>query len=889
MAFPIKICIVFSTLYVLGSCLQYEVGKIYKYSYDTSVSFTDIENKGEKGKNVGYQLQMDVDISVVYKHSQSQIFKLKITSAMLTSASRPNQEKTLGTLLKYPFYFELSEDSVNHVYVVEHDSVFCTNIKKGIAAFFQVQREPGARTEVDVSGECSAVYSKTSKGIIKTKEHCENMEIAGQFSTTNPAAGVTVKSTTTLNYEFKENIISKLDGINTVLSIVDARSSINGATYSSQGFNLKNTVESAVTISAGSMEEAISLLEKDIGQSLIISLLPSGSERQQCTKNKCIPATEVAVSLKDDLVNDKVATLESAKAFIRMVKSFRNSGKNTMAEVFSSPESYYIIPQLIDVAAATQTGPAHDALMELLNFEDDSTVDYIERYLLAAAYVTHPDEFMLKHMLKNFQKTTSESLIRESLLLSMSAVLYTFCQVKQQCQLKIVNDVKKVLLENITQCEDDQCKLMYLRALGNAGFPDTISTILEFSEKSVSSMVSFTAISALRRISKTHFTFENKRSLLRIFHQTKQQYDSSVRLSALNALLRIGLSVVELEEILLSCQYQTHFEISTYVIKKITDEAEIDMNLKEKLNQVLQRSYVNNYHTLSQRGKSSSLTSYLAKSKDVNSTYTLSFETTNSGIMKRSGMIVNMMGKNWKRPFMHFDIYADGLESLLGDSDGEAEGEAEEDNAEDITEEEGVEATAGMSLTLFDVILKQIEFFRGTAGLMSAAWNAPSELTSALQVNVLLQDHSEKVHLSNGMIVDIQVQGVTSLDLSGLVSISLWSRNSHSVIKNRGGMYLEGTMKLDSTVLNTGIIFSAEGELVIDFITDVDFYEMPLKLCLQMERPDVEYKQKFTKYEKLKGFKSYRYNYTDNFKIPSTSFLLNTANSKQCKQMFQEQ
>lgn len=48
--------------------------------------------------------------------------------------------------------------------------------------------------------------------------------------------------------------------------------------------------------------------------------------------------------------------------------------------------------------------------------------------------------------------------------------------------------------------------------------------------------------------------------------------------------------------------------------------------------------------------------------------------------------------------------------------------------------EESTEATAGLSLTMMDVLLRPVEFFRGMSGLMTAVWNAPSEPVSALQV-----------------------------------------------------------------------------------------------------------------------------------------------------------
>lgn len=96
-----------------------------------------------------------------------------------------------------------------------------------------------------------------------------------------------------------------------------------------------------------------------------------------------------------------------------------------------------------------------------------------------------------------------------------------------------------------------------------------------------------------------------------------------------------------------------------------------------------------------------------------------------------------------------------------------------------------MEATAGLALNLLDVSLRPVTFFTGQSGLMSAVWNAPSELMSALQANILLQDTARYVPLLNGLVLKHEVQGAVSMDLSGLVSISLWNKNCHSLIKNR--------------------------------------------------------------------------------------------------------
>ncbi|CAC5371519.1 unnamed protein product [Mytilus coruscus] len=70
-----------------------------------------------------------------------------------------------------------------------------------------------------------------------------------------------------------------------------------------------------------------------------------------------------------------------------------------------------------------------------------------------------------------------------------------------------------------------------------------------------------------------------------------------------------------------------------------------------------------------------------------------------------------------------------------------------------------------------------------------------------------------------------------------------------------GAMIINGWMKLESEVLQGGMNFTAESEAVIDFKTDVDFSDMPFKMCLQMMRPPLQYKYNLDKFEKSRFLK----------------------------------
>lgn len=860
--------------------LRFENGKVYQYTYTTSTLFSEVNTENKVGvtqKDVGVQLSINFDLTTLMTSPDVQFLKLQLTSATFSSVARPTEERDLSSLLKYPAFFEMAGDTVDKVFLVDADPVFSTNIKKGIMALFQVKEDAGERTEVDVCGECKVSYTVPSPGTVsKIKTSCQNLEIAGQFSSPNKVLGLSVWNKATVHYELKNGAIATATSTTRLVSYLNLRTSLNGGVISSQKLFLERT-DPQNTVTSSSVEDAVKQAEKDTGRSLVMSLLPSDDEVQQCTEATCQPPKELAAKLHDDLIKDKVATLASAKAFVKMLRSFRNAGKSTLAELLGSPDSFYIVQQLIDIATAAQTKPAQQALMDLISFEDDYALEYPERYLFAAAYSTHPSESLIRDFIGVLGKPLPSQTLRESLLLGLASMINTYCHVKEQCQQKVVKEVQKLLVDGLKKCGEQTCRQMFLRALGNAGLPETVSAILPHTETPSAPMLSGTAIEALRRIHKQFISDAVKQAMLRIFHQSRAQYDSSVQAAALSVLLHNQPSPQVLKDIFLAALDQSNFEFSTFVINSILDAAITDLSVRQSLSTVLKDPSFNNYYVLSQKGKSSIFTNYLAKTADINATYTMYIENSKTGIMKKSGMDVNLLGKLLKQPFLKFGIYAEGLESLLGDEEANG-GEKKEDVVP-------AEPTAGMTFSLMDVLLRHIEFFRGSAGLMSAVWNAPSELTSALQGNLLLQDHSQRIHLSNGLVIEVEVLGVLSMDLSGYASISLWNRNCESLIKNSGALYIEGSMRLDSTALKSGLVFSGEGQTAINFLSDVDFYELPAKVCMQMKRPKFTFTQSVLKYERLKGLKRLRRRTRKRSTITAESYFLNKANSEECRVM----
>ena len=60
---------------------------------------------------------------------------------------------------------------------------------------------------------------------------------------------------------------------------------------------------------------------------------------------------------------------------------------------------FFDSPVLIDAVVAAQTTPGQDAMMEFLDFNEENGITLPERYLLAAAFSTHPSYKLLNDLL----------------------------------------------------------------------------------------------------------------------------------------------------------------------------------------------------------------------------------------------------------------------------------------------------------------------------------------------------------------------------------------------------------------------------------------------------------------------------------------------------------
>ena len=193
-----------------------------------------------------------------------------------------------------------------------------------------------------------------------------------------------------------------------------------------------------------------------------------------------------------------------------------------------------------------------------------------------------------------------------------------------------------------------------------------------------------------------------------------------------------------------------------------------------------------------------------------------------------------------------------------------------------------------MILTILGTELRPYVFFRGNGELMSHVFaGTASDHTPALQGNFLLMDHMQLVPLLNGLIVQLQLKGCVSIDLGGSVQISLWNRNSHSIVHSAGAVLVQGSARLLSEVAAARVEVNVGAESFLDFITDFEFYEKPYKMCIQMTNPGLTMRHHVRKYEAIDGKQHLvRTLRRRSSRIQGRSFPLTPKNSELCSEMF---
>ncbi|XP_065263791.1 microsomal triglyceride transfer protein-like [Emys orbicularis] len=816
---------------------SFQPGILYQYRYSLEVQLDYVSRLSLQGSRMRAEALVQVHL-LWRNHAGEQLLQIQIQDLKVYHDSKhekiqnvtrdPSTEVVLGkedtAELQLPVFLHWNNGKVEGIYGDKGGRSQTLNLKQGLISLLQFQPHSGTATEEDVSGSCQVTYVVSEDSIVKTKDLQSCTRPKFGFTSVNKIFGVLWQPTSKSFYSVQGSLIQSVLSEESHVVSPTLKSSIGTKIMSRQQLELVSSSMPGPAETPGqSLQEALAgILEKHQPISTISE--PFKRTCMQCPSLKTYLRTLGNRRVKMDV--SKVSTTWQFHRFIQMLRSAKK--RDVLQLLRKGPEK--MVTFFIDAAVAAQSTASLAALSEFLDFSNKGQVPLLEQFLYAAAFSPRPSKELLRLVLDKLNGKELDPAIWETGIIVIGSLVGKLCRMKL-CGLQEVGLGMETVLRRLRDTKENSEIIIYLLSLQNALLPETIPTLLHYAEEG-SAGVSGTAVSALQRFSSQHITGEVKKAMRRIFHQKSRNYEKTSRLAAAEILLDNEPLPMDLTNILLATR-DLEAEMSKFLLSKIQTSLHSHHHPARKaMKEILKDPQINNYNYLSKAGSSSSFSGPLAVTDDMLSTFSLELLFTESGLLRKSVSGFMLRSHGHQLQAAQVSIEAQGLESVLGESNPEGEEEQE--------------LMAGMSAIFFDVQLRPIVFFQGYTDLMTKVLLSSGEPTSVVKGTVLLMDHEQAIPLQSGLQTVVKLQGALGLDISANIDMNLWEQESRTSVKTRGGLAIDFTAEIDAPFFQASVKSQTEAEASINFDTAVRFSGNPVLMCLQLREEQLPYREIFT-------------------------------------------
>ncbi|CAG9774022.1 unnamed protein product [Ceutorhynchus assimilis] len=835
----------------------FPAGETSIYRWKSSVILNEIE---ANSREIGFLLEGQLNVNSLWQNEEWTLLKLEVVEPKIQPKSNIANSKL--DLDKNPFIIVLKNGAIERFFLPKQDKIASKNLKRGIASLFQLNFEPGA-SETDASGHCNVSSHLIQR---KTKSDCFYDDLES-LKHSDEILGTKILSERINEYTYDDKIVKTITSKERHEIFIEAKQQLGSIIKSEQIIIHQGTI-TITKMNAATIEIALSEAAKDLTEASLITEADSKQNHKQFNK-------EVGL-VREHLRNQHLGSIKSAKAFLDLLSIARTASKDDISKTLSSKKNKDVVLQLYDILGYAQTQNSHKAVMKTLHLDSEEHTDQIERYLWALSFSTHPNIEIVEDLLNKFKKYSQiPAKVRDTLILSLASLARTLAssQKHDYQTSKVLRNIEEAIINGLDYAKDIE-RFVYLNALKNLQSPSTIPKLMQILQ-SGSLKEEVLAWRALKAFGKKFWTTDLLKLAKKTLYQLDKAHDTSSRTLAADLLLESKPTETTLQDLLyFAASNETNFEIKQYVFQSVKMMADKYELFNSKLQNIIKNSKkLNNYSALAPRGLSTALRRSIFKGASVNGSL-ISVQEIKAGIVKR-GVVDVVLDKNGiSKELFTLGIFAGGLSSFTSSS-STTETEDEENSI------------AGMELTLMGTQIRPFVFFEGSGELMGHVWSGTaSEITPAFQALILVQDHEDYLRLGNGFLVQINLKGAVSFDLSGKIEVSIWNRNAQSLIKKSVGYVTKGCIKVDTDFVKSQLEFEGSVEPKLNLEIDADFSDN-VKLCMRLSQPDSIFRHSIAKLESIPTGK-YEKKFALNRKmdLPGSTYALNRKNDLMCSEIF---
>ncbi|CAF0733698.1 unnamed protein product [Adineta steineri] len=891
--FIILYCLLFSTVYSStenkttnekpdktsekpGRLYEFQSNIDYVYHYSTDIHMDhkiwagSEESHIKRHSDAAFHLYARVNLTSVWRSADGEQHLLKLELKEARFVNRTNSHSmidclALSTLTHYPAMFIWNQGIISLSYFNENDNLAAINLKKGIISLFQYKQDNASET--DTLGTCKTEYRMYEKSLVKDKSECSNIKYNDEYSSAKQVLNYSIDFQSTCVYTFDNSTLKSSSCSDIALPRLIVPEVAGFRIMSRLSVDLMEKVDN---------DKHQKYLNSDAALKSVLSITadqyhPLETEKQlhPCDEY-CEKFEEFIRDYNKKLARSVIGDRSASDVFLHLIALVKRQSETTLTKVLDKA-SNSIKFTLIEAFVSAQTPASLNAVLKYLDnsMNAKNKVELIEIFLMASTFAPRPSDLLLDKILERLPKfTTIDAQLEQSTYLALGAITH---------RLFDLNKTSSAIEKYTTLLHNTKKKALVYLSLYNAKLDLYQSILIDEIRRCNDTNLCWLALNALTQYDPERFSTEIITILRSIYHEQKGRVKTNLQIRQLcgQLLLRTDISIGDLMNLILSALDKTNHQLGVYMWRLISTMAENDELFFRKIKFIYNNGLIDlTYDRIAYKGQSDYYRRQFLQTFGFGVYYTISQLMSRHGALRESDFDLHIQQYNKKDRFnlLSLGVSASGLEAYVSD-DGKTSDTPDED------------LQAELRITLLNMQLRPVVLFSGVTGLMSAVWSAPSELTSAFKSNIMIHDLSRYIHLHNGLVVHYEAQSAASLDLSGMASVSLWNKNSHSVIRVSSGFSVRSHVDILNDFVVMGINATTSTNIIVDYTTDVDYADTPINVCMQMSIQPTEIYDNVDSFYSLKRTKALRWFGSRIRRLLGHDYTFTQKNNAMCRQL----
>ncbi|XP_032519205.2 microsomal triacylglycerol transfer protein [Danaus plexippus] len=787
------------------------------YDVESTVLLNELERKE---KEVSYKIKAKLNVIPLWTEAGVQsVLKFELLSPHLFSRSKSVTAdylpmNSIWDLYSHStFYAHWKLGLIETAYLDPKDPVEIQNFKRSLMSVFQFETVGKELNETDVSGTCHVQYETTSANTVRKYKSSCRLDDWPEME-----EGV-VKSRRLARYTLDDRRHSLRD-----LHAEELHELVAGGRGGRGGLKARAWLRLTADEAAGAMvPRSSSLAEALSGLPHHVAAESLQAAPVQVTDPLYLEESlemelEAAISeLRDYSAErypgpkgDEGGEAMTAHVIRRLVRALRAAPLPALVPILSDDHDPEYLRQMCMALGLAGTAHTHATAMRFFRLRSrDAPVKLVHTYLAALALTPQPHESVVEDVLRLAEEMTDLELVESALLAGAAAAAGD----------EILSaGARHALTKSLVRCKTDECRRVRIAALGNLKRKDTVELLLEHAEAGRRGV----ALAALDALGGTLAALRTDTRLPRLERLVLRPSPLELRAAALDLLLRCSAEApFGLTRLMLELHGGAPLELVRLAWHRLHALADDHPHVRNMMKLLPRR--LRGWEVQAMAGTSSVLVRELG-AVDGWRARLESVQVASGGLLRRGRVHLSAVAPHGDSDdTLAVEFWTRGLEAIAGNGQNS-----------DEEDEEGVEVSGGLALSVGGVRGRSVTLFTGQGELLGHVWaSTASEPTPVLRAARTVGASGVVLPLLDGAALRLERDSLQLLALDAAAQVSLWSRSARSQM--RLSVALEAAW--GARVVAAGARLTARGWLRgaprMAVEADLDFYDGNV-LCVRV-------------------------------------------------------